>query len=124
MTGTPTEWDNLTLSEFYGGLVSIEASAIANRMVRDERYKYIYYQGFPSELFDMIDDPDETTNLINDPALEKTKTRLHAIALTNWDAAEIIQKIDRKAQDVTILKNWTQATNPAEEYRWQMKEAT
>ena len=93
-------------------------------MVRDERYKYIYYHGFASELFDMIDDPDETTNLINDPAHKEAQDRLHSIALTNWDPAEIIKKIDQKAQDVTILKNWTQSMNPAEEYRWTMKNAT
>ena len=33
---------------------------------------------------------------------------------------QIIQKIDRKAQDVNILKSWTQTMNPKEKYRWTM----
>ena len=71
----------------------------------------------------MIDDPDETTDLINDPAHKEAQERLHAIALTNWDAAEIIRRIDRKALDVTILKSWTQTMNPKEDYRWTLSRA-
>ncbi len=36
-------------------------------MVRDERYKYIHFSGYPPQLFDMQEDPDEIRNLAGDP---------------------------------------------------------
>ena len=37
-------------------------------MVRTERYKLVYYVGMPPQLFDLVDDPDETRDLAADPA--------------------------------------------------------
>ena len=37
-------------------------------MLRDERYKYVEYVGYPPQLFDMIGDPDETRDLGQDPS--------------------------------------------------------
>ena len=51
--------------------------------LRDARYKYNYYYGGPDELFDLHDDPTETTNLLADSpnedairAREKLRERL------------------------------------------------
>jgi len=35
-------------------------------MVRDDRYKYIYWQGYPAQLFDLHDDPNELHDLGTD----------------------------------------------------------
>lgn len=43
-------------------------SPSAMYMVRDERYKYIYYVGYRPQLFDMIADPTETRDLAEDPS--------------------------------------------------------
>jgi choline-sulfatase len=37
-------------------------------MLRTERYKYVHYVGMPPQLFDLLDDPDETRDLASDPA--------------------------------------------------------
>lgn len=38
-------------------------------MLRDERYKYVYYAGgYPPQLFDLENDPDELRDLADDPA--------------------------------------------------------
>jgi len=37
-------------------------------MVRTTRYKYVHYVGYPSQLFDLIADPEETRDLGTDPA--------------------------------------------------------
>jgi choline-sulfatase len=50
-------------SEYHAG-----ASPSGIFMVRGERYKYVYYVGYPAALFNMVDDPDETRNLAEDPA--------------------------------------------------------
>jgi choline-sulfatase len=36
-------------------------------MIRRGRYKYIYYVGYSPELFDLEADPEESTNLADDP---------------------------------------------------------
>jgi len=118
LTGKSTEWDNQTLSEFYGGLVSIETTAIANRMVRNERYKLNYYHGFPPELFDMLDDPDESRNLSSDAGFKEINDHLLSVIQVGWNSEQILTRIGRKALDVDLLKQWTKATKAEEEYRW------
>lgn len=46
-----------------------------NHSVRSERYRFTQYADGSQELYDMINDPNEFTNLINDPA--------HASAISN-----------------------------------------
>jgi len=52
-------------------------------MLRDERYKYHHFVGFPPQLFDLQDDPDEVFDLAGDPAygdiLARMAERLRAI---------------------------------------------
>jgi choline-sulfatase len=37
-------------------------------MIRTARYKYVHYVGYPSQLFDLAVDPEETRDLAADPA--------------------------------------------------------
>lgn len=37
-------------------------------MIRNARYKYVHYVGYPPQLFDLLADPDETRDLAGDPA--------------------------------------------------------
>jgi choline-sulfatase len=41
-------------------------------MVRQGRFKFVYYVGLPPQLFDLESDPDETTDLASDPAFAAT----------------------------------------------------
>jgi len=43
-------------------------------MLREDRYKYVYYPDNPDQLFDLESDPDELTNLALDPAYEDLRT--------------------------------------------------
>ncbi|WP_445810380.1 sulfatase-like hydrolase/transferase [Yoonia sp.] len=54
-------------------------------MLRKGRWKLNFYVGFDSELFDLIDDPEEATNLAADPAFAEIVTDL---------TAELYAKVD------------------------------
>ena len=110
--------ENPVFSEFYGGLVSIEATSIVNRMVRVGNWKFNYYSGYPSELFDMVDDPDERNNLAEMPEHQETVEYLTQLILKNWDPIDIEEKSEIKSKNIDILKNWTKATNAVEIHRW------
>ncbi|HJN39458.1 MAG TPA: DUF4976 domain-containing protein, partial [Chloroflexota bacterium] len=48
-------------------------------MVKDERYKFVYYgTEYPPELFDLQEDPTELNDLGRDPARAETRARLEA----------------------------------------------
>jgi choline-sulfatase len=68
----------VVFSEYHSSM-----SASASFMLRDDRYKLIYYVGMPSQLFDLEADPDERHNLADDPAcatiLAELESKLRAI---------------------------------------------
>ncbi len=74
-------------------------SASGAYMVRQGRYKYIHYVGFPPELFDMIDDPEETKDIAADPALASTLADFEAKlrAILDPIATDARAKADQKA---------------------------
>jgi len=45
-------------------------------MVREDRWKLIEWPGYPPQLFDLLDDPDELHDRGADPALQGVRTRL------------------------------------------------
>jgi choline-sulfatase len=45
-------------------------------MVRDQRYKYVYYETGEAELYDMAEDPDEIHNLAGHPKMIEVETRM------------------------------------------------
>jgi choline-sulfatase len=79
----------ISFSEYHSSM-----SASASFMVRDDRYKLIYYVGMPSQLFDLEADPDESHNLAGDPAHAETVARLEAALRAICDP----EAIDRTAK--------------------------
>ncbi|GHH97828.1 sulfatase-like hydrolase/transferase [Neobacillus kokaensis] len=54
------------------------------RMIRTKEWKYIHrYPYGPHELYYLVDDPNETINLINDPAANQQRTEMKAM-LEQW----------------------------------------
>jgi choline-sulfatase len=68
-------------------------------MLADGRYKYHYYVGYPPELFDLRDDPDEARNLAADPryadVLADFESRLRA--MLDPEAVDRAAKADQNA---------------------------
>ena len=54
------------------------------RMIRNKKHKYIHrYNGAPCEFYNLIADPNETTNEINNPDFAQAVTGLHT-ELIEW----------------------------------------
>jgi choline-sulfatase len=79
----------VAFSEYHSSM-----SASASFMVREDRYKLIYYVGMPRQVFDLEADPDESHNLADDPAHAAVLARLEAALRAICDPEEI----DRQAQ--------------------------
>ncbi len=75
---TPADWREDIYYRYYQEMASFHRVA-RHEGVRDERYKLIQFTepGFEGyELFDLLEDPSEMNNRIDDPELEAVKTRL------------------------------------------------
>ncbi len=75
---TPEDWRDDIYYRYYQQMNSYHRVA-RHEGVRDERYKLIHFteEGLAGyELYDLVEDPTEMNNRIDDPALEAVKTRL------------------------------------------------
>ena len=75
--GDPTEWRDYLLYEYYWERNYPQTPTM--HALRGDRFKYIRYHGIwdVDELYDLEKDPEETTNLINDPEFADTVTTLN-----------------------------------------------
>ena len=74
----PVDKSRVVFSEYHA------ASSVSGAfMIRKDRWKYIHYEGFDPELFDLENDPEEENNLSNNPKfsriLNQLKTELFKI---------------------------------------------
>lgn len=118
--GKEMAWPNETFSEFCTDSLLTWAQRVSarNRMIRSGRWKYIYYHGFPAQLFDLETDPDEMTNLAGDPRHAETERALREKLLAEWDPEEIDAYIRARAAPKAILKAWAQSVKPPDSFRW------
>ena len=75
MISAPDDTARAILSEYHA-----VGSVSAAYMLRKGRYKFHYYVGFPPELFDLENDPEETVNLADESSYEAVlKDMEHAL---------------------------------------------
>jgi len=61
-------------------------------VIRDQNYKYVHFAGLPPLLFDLQNDPSETTNLVNSPDYVNVRLQ-YAEALLSWRAEHLDQTL-------------------------------
>jgi choline-sulfatase len=57
-------------------------------MIRTGKWKYVYYSGYPSQLFDLEEDPEELLDLGTDPEFETIRLSCHKLLLNICDPDE------------------------------------
>lgn len=117
--GEAMAWENETFSEYCtDGLLTWAKKVVARiRMIRSGKWKYVYYLGFPPQLFDLESDPDEMVNLAGRPEHAGTEQALRDKLLAEWDPEEIDAYIRGRAPAKAILKCWAQSVRPKDNYR-------
>jgi len=73
--------------DYFARKARLELNVAADRakgwMVRSERWKYVFYEGFEPQLFDLDSDPDELIDRASDPSCKKIIDE-HRDRLFHW----------------------------------------
>ncbi len=88
-------------------------------MIRTAEWKYVHrYSDHPNELWDLVNDPDERNNLVDDPAQADRIKELRG-QMEEWFAKYVEPDKDGLAYHVTgagqvrpVGKKWEDGTNP------------
>lgn len=119
------EWEDVAFSEFCqdsaGGGGPFPEQGIAQRMVRLGDWKLNYYDGQPSQLFNMTDDPREMNDRIDDPDCADIRQQLTARVLDGWDPDQVRQEMARRRADLPVLRDWAKYTQPDDACRWDLR---
>lgn len=115
-------WIDDVVSEYCVGLndgYSFDEVTLS-RMVRRGRYKLIYYEGYPCQLFDLQEDPEELHDLADEKSHAQIREILLQRVLLGWDPEAIRRQILTRERDSGLLRAWAEHTSPPETHRWQM----
>ncbi len=112
------DWPDTITSSYYGGLMNIEINDIRHRMIRDGRYKLMWFDGAPPLLFDLQADPDELHDLSQDPSHAERLSHLTRKLQARWYPKAIAAAQGINAKRVSVIRDWVRKTNPPEPMRW------
>lgn len=113
LTGDSDEWDDTAFCEFCG-------KGYTQRMVRSGDWKLCYYHGYPVQLFNLKEDPQELTDRAEDPECASIRDELTARVLDGWDPEAIEKAIAARDADMSLIKQWASNTQPRDAYRWEL----
>ncbi len=118
LNGVPA-WESVAFSEYCTDKFGPPEGAY-QRMVRREEWKYVHYHEYPSQLFNLREDPEELFDRSDDPGCRSILEELRGEVLRDWDPGEVQRKMAQKRADEPILVEWARNTGPEERYRWPM----
>lgn len=90
-----TRMERCILSEYHDG-----GSPTGMFMLRNDRWKYNYYPGYSPELFDMLEDPGELTDLADSPDHARTRQQCHdqLLSIADPELVNVQAFSDQKAR--------------------------
>ncbi len=104
-----TAWKNTAIAEH-----AERGSPVACRMVRSGGWKLNYYHGLPPELFQMQEDPGETTDLAGSTPHREVERRLTDLALLDWNPDDIAARMQRRSEELSLIGTWERTARPPE----------
>ena len=117
-----TPWSDLTFAEYCtDGMARWTGAVVQQRMIRDGRWKLVYYHGERPQLFDLGSDPDETEDLALSEKHASLRNALTAQVLEGWDPDVIALAQQRKLANKRLLSAWAKTAEPEEAHRWTLK---
>jgi choline-sulfatase len=118
-------WDDVVFSEFCldkaGAGGPFPEEGVIQRMIRWGDWKLNYYHGYPCQLFNLMEDPRETTDRATDPACSSVMEDLRAELFHGWDPQQVAEGLSALRQDRDILAAWGKQVQPADSIRWDLK---
>lgn len=116
-------WRDETFSEYCTDGMSPWAGTtpVQQRMIRTGRYKLIYYHDYPPQLFDLLDDPQETRDLAGDPRHGSIVRALTTRVLADWDPVAIARRMAERRAEKELLRAWAREVRPSESFHWQIR---
>lgn len=88
MQGDERGWPNTVVGE-----ILCEGAIAPCFMIRRGRYKYIFSEPDPDQLYDLGADPNELENLADQPEYEEVRRAFHAEVLERWDSQALRQRV-------------------------------
>lgn len=117
-----TPWQNRTFAEYCtDGMARWTGAVVQQRMIREGRYKLVYYHGERPQLFDLEADPDETKDLALSDDHAGVRDALLAQVLDGWDPDMIALTQKRRLANKRLLSDWAKTAEPDEAHRWALK---
>jgi choline-sulfatase len=120
LTGKTSQWENRAFSEYssdeYG-----PPGGCYQRMVRQNEWKLVYYDGQEPQLFNLAEDPEELDDRTGDLGCQQIRRELTQRVLGGWDPKQVRAQMAVKRAENHILRGWAQQTKPSEQYRWPLK---
>lgn len=111
LRGEDAAWKDVALAEY-------APHGRFQRMVRRGPWKLNYYQGEPTQLFNIENDPHETTDLAADPQYRHIQEQLLPEVHIDWNPDRIARRLEQKAADLELMTQWTRRVRPPEPYHW------
>jgi arylsulfatase A-like enzyme len=109
--GSPVHWRTAAFSEI--DYAAYQAREVLGRgvndcrayMLRTDRWKYVHFRGYRPQLFDLIKDPDEFTDLGALPSFKPVRQRLHE---------QLLDRLTDRRNRVTVDDTWMRGVREQE----------
>jgi choline-sulfatase len=109
LEGANGKWDGTVFAEY-----AERGSVAVSRMVRSGPWKFNYYHGMPSELFNLQDDPGERINLSGRQQNQGIEERLRKLVMRDWVPERVSEYMERRNRELSLIGNWVKTVGPPE----------
>lgn len=99
-----TDWNRTVFSEYHG-----MGSTTAAFMIRRGRYKYVHYVGYPPQLFDLSEDPEELRDLGADVKFSAEIAALDAELRSICDPEDVNRRAKERQAELLALNGGREA---------------